>query len=58
MKEERRLRVSQREVERDEEKRDRRRRRGKEKPYERERIALEEKRRKVRRLRESGKTWL
>lgn len=56
MKEERRFRVSQREIERDEEKRDGRKRKRKEKPYERERIVLEEERRKVRRLRESGKT--
>jgi len=35
-----------------------RKRRWKEKPYEREGITLEEERRKVRRLRESGKTWL
>lgn len=56
MKEERRFRVSQYEIERDEEKRDGGK--GREKPYEREEIALEEERRKVRRLRESGKTWL
>lgn len=58
MKEERRLRVSQYEIERDEEKHVGGRGKGREKPYEREEITLEEERRKVRRLRESGKTWL
>lgn len=49
--------MSQYEIERDEEKRDGGKGEGREKPYEREEITLEEERRKVRRLRESGKTW-
>lgn len=58
MKEGRRLCVSQYGIEGDEGKHDGGRGKGREKPYEREEIALEEERRKVRRLRESGKTWL